>query len=352
ALNAAMYSPINYLPQTLGMQIGKAIEYNKFTLAYAGRIMNLIVFGLLMFIAIRIIPITKVAYAVIGLLPMVVYQAASLSADSINFATSFVFFAFVIKKVKDGCLMDKKELLILSLAAIALALEKQSLIILSLIMVILPNSCFKSNKTKYFTILAIFLISITLYCLWVLQLKQNGLEVAYSLASHLSVGAYENPRLAILEIIYHPFKFIYMMLLTFASLSIEWFKQLIGIFGWLEIYLNNWNYYLALITLSIAMCINEIKPTFTAYQKLVAAALIILFIIVTEIALFIAWTPPESKIICGIQGRYFIPSLPLLLLIFSNRLLKRWKDVIEIFISTAIIANLYSSLIVIYQYYY
>jgi uncharacterized membrane protein len=36
------------------------------------------------------------------------------------------------------------------------------------------------------------------------------------------------------------------------------------------------------------------------------------------LSMFLAWTPLSSKIICGVQGRYFLPFLPAFLLTLKN----------------------------------
>ena len=46
----------------------------------------------------------------------------------------------------------------------------------------------------------------------------------------------------------------------------------------------------------------------------------------TMLSMLIAWTPVSSRVILGVQGRYFLPFLPVLLLALKNRTVVLTKD--------------------------
>ena len=58
----------------------------------------------------------------------------------------------------------------------------------------------------------------------------------------------------------------------------------------------------------------------------------VLFVILCSVgmvfvSMFISWTPRESVEIFGIQGRYFLPLLPLAILLLSSRKITIQKDI-------------------------
>ena len=46
----------------------------------------------------------------------------------------------------------------------------------------------------------------------------------------------------------------------------------------------------------------------------------------TMLSMLIAWTPVSSRVILGVQGRYFLPFLPVLLLALKNQTVVLTKD--------------------------
>lgn len=54
------------------------------------------------------------------------------------------------------------------------------------------------------------------------------------------------------------------------------------------------------------------------------------------VSMFISWTPRESKEIFGIQGRYFLPLLPIAILLFYNKTITIKKDMGRKFMFAAV----------------
>lgn len=93
-----------------------------------------------------------------------------------------------------------------------------------------------------------------------------------------------------------------------------------GKFGLNEYVILNTIIPVTFFTLSIiaAFSIREDKPKFTLYQNIIIFLISIAIIGLIFTSLYLQWTKTESNSIMGIQGRYFLPILPLLLLLLSN----------------------------------
>ena len=59
--NTALYAPTSYLPQAVGIRIADLFTDRPMVLAYAGRIANMLMFGLFFFFAIRLTPVGKIS---------------------------------------------------------------------------------------------------------------------------------------------------------------------------------------------------------------------------------------------------------------------------------------------------
>ena len=90
------YSPIGYLPQAAGMLFGRMLNFSPLLLFYCGRLANLGVYIFLIYLAIRKIPFAKWLVAGISLMPITLFESASLSPDALNNGLCILFIAYVI----------------------------------------------------------------------------------------------------------------------------------------------------------------------------------------------------------------------------------------------------------------
>ena len=87
------YSPIPYLASAFAMIIGKILSFSPIFLMYMGRLANLFVWLLFIYLAIRITPVHKWVLLMLSLMPMTILAGSSLSADSFTIALSFLVIA-------------------------------------------------------------------------------------------------------------------------------------------------------------------------------------------------------------------------------------------------------------------
>ncbi len=90
---SAFYSPLPYLPQALGIAVGRMIGLGPLYLLYMGRMFNCLAALGLLGLAVKSMPFAEELVIVVGLLPMSMYLYASLSADAAVIACAIVFTA-------------------------------------------------------------------------------------------------------------------------------------------------------------------------------------------------------------------------------------------------------------------
>lgn len=108
--------------------------------------------------------------------------------------------------------------------------------------------------------------------------------------------------------------FLGSMVKTISRNTIQYLVETIGVSGYGYWKFPAFIYFLYPITVLITLWIEESKNLLTLKQKIIFELTGIINFLAIYIAFFVANTPSTSSTILGIQGRYFIPFIPLLLL--------------------------------------
>lgn len=312
----AVYSPIQYLPQMLGITIGKTIFDNAMFMAYAGRIVNMLVSILILYMAFKKMPFGKIGLLVSMCLPIAVEDFTSLSADALTISICYLFIAYVLSIVfSEARQINKKDIAVLLVSSVILALCKIVYLPIVGLVLLLTRDKFKTRKTQIISIVGILTIATIFNLLW-LKIANTYLEL------------YENGRsttqLAIL--LQNPFGYLQRVIYTIAMCIFDYTNSLFGIeLGWNEFARMNYLLPLSMLTLFIFVniCDNTLKVKLTKYQNIIICLIVLAVIGLIFTSLYIQWNDPENIVITGIQGRYFIPIIPLIItLVFSKIKLK------------------------------
>lgn len=158
---------IPYIPQAAGMSVGHWLGTSFLGQMYLARILNLLVSIFILFLAIRTTPIIKWLFFLLSVLPMVLYQVASLSYDAMTISLSFLLIS-VIFKLAFGLAekAGRRDLVMLFVVAGLLALCKPPYYIIALAFLIIPVSKFGSRKRYLLTFLAFAATIVVFSQLW------------------------------------------------------------------------------------------------------------------------------------------------------------------------------------------
>jgi len=305
--NTALYSPICYAGQLPGIILGKFITDKIAIQYYFGRFSNLIMYCLLIFLAIKILPFYKLPLAVIALMPMSLSVGSAYSSDVMVFGLNFLWTAIILKIVfGKGNTNIKMLSCILILLAFFIALTKSYILLIPLCFLITPKK-FNSAKIYTATMLGIILSTAAGLLLW------------HGLISNIPINMNEgiaNPNNQILFILSHPVSYTIILLKTLIIKLPRLFITMVGVLGWQDTPLDFCTYILYPIILYISMFCSNIKFELNKFQKSLIILTLITGIIITFTSLYIMWSPLKNSIILGLNGKYFIPMLlPALLLL-------------------------------------
>ena len=309
--NIAVYPPAPYLAPSAVVNVGKLFDLSPLFLMYICRLINLLIWVLLIYLAIKITPIHKWVFLLLSLMPMTLYQAASISADSLTIALSFLIIAMFLKFSFDENkkIINLKDNIIIFALILILALSKSGYFVLLLLFLMIPESKFKSKKTKNLIFISIFLILMVILGLW--GILFNNL---YSASMNPNVV----PSNQLSFILSHPLQFIHVLGNTILMNYKVYMVSFVGTFGWFTVPLSNWMVYPYLIVLVIISIMDKINIKINLKQKFISLIPLIIICISLFIFEYITWTPVGQNFVGGIQGRYFIPVAPLFFLLFYN----------------------------------
>ena len=318
---AGIYSPVIYIPQATGINIGKVFNASPLALIWMGRIVNLLVWITAIFFAIKFFALEKWVLVVLALNPVALFMAASLSPDVINIGFGFLFVSLIINTFKTKTVLTKKYLALLLVVLAVLSLSKPVNLLFALLLFAIPVQQFK-NKTKYISYcLGGILLAAGLFVVWNAQIKDildaavysqsGGRNVSVSNQLHYILGA--------------PFEYLRTIISNFILVYPGTYGDAVlttyfGVFGWLDTALPLWVimvYLLLLFTTLLYQIGRGITPML--YQKAIFIGVLILASVGTITAMYFNATAVGSPIISGVQGRYFIPFMIMAVVIFTAR---------------------------------
>ena len=310
---SAVYSFIQYIPQAIGIFIARVFTDKVLLLAYGGRIMNMIFSILLIYWAIKKIPFGKKILLILSFIPIAIEGFSSLSPDAMTISMAFFYIAYILSLAfnKKDHIIDWKNIAVLAILSVIMAMCKIVYLPLILLLFIIPKEKFKNEK-KIKNIIFIGAIAVVLNLIW--------LMIAGIYLSHFREG---DSAVQVISILTHPIKYLQNCLYTLNLNGQDYIYSMFGgELGWGElVQLNSIiPYVLALILIWITITDQTIKDKFKLYQKVWICLTIIAVIGLIFTSLYVQWTTIGSDSILGIQGRYFIPILPLIALIIGSQL--------------------------------
>lgn len=306
--NTAVYSPIPYLPQSIGIAAGRLCDLSPLVLMYLGRLTNLIGWLAIVYCALKLAPTIKHPLLLLALMPMTLFQASSLSADACVNGFSFLLIALTLKYAWQCEELRLKDYGLLFAVSLVIALSKMAYLPLLGMLLLIPHRKNSPAKIHYLTISAIIGTGVIAGILW--TSVADGLYVPYV--------PYSSSRDQLRVIIENP-AFYFRVILSILNIpGIDLVYEFIGILGWLDTRFPNWYYGLYLFVILVTT-LSETEYTIKkkpADYLMVLMCLAASFLLVVT-AVYLYWTPVGLDKV-AVQGRYFIPLSPLVIFLFSG----------------------------------
>lgn len=307
----AAYSPVIYAPHVTAILLGRLLNLPLLAIFYLVRLFSLLAWLLLTAAAIRVAPYGKIFLLTASLMPMPLFLAASCSPDGTILGVSALFFAFLFRLALRPALPSRGEWLLLALFCGVLALCKSLYILLAASLVVLllpkPREGVKEPRERGFSagtlrnILLCLGLALALFCLWAWMNRNIPL---YRYVPQI------DPSLQLRRALADPSGTLRLLFLSLWEQGLGALRQMVGVLGWVDTVLPM-TAYIAYSLLLLGSAILD-GNTFSLSVRLTLALLFAGTLLAVFFGLYLVWTPLGWGRVVGVQGRYFLPMLPLL----------------------------------------
>lgn len=307
--NPVLYAPIPYLPQAVGLWVGRLMGANPLAAFYLARLANLLLATLLIYLAVKITPTFKWSLLLLGLTPIVCFQRSSLSCDAFIHAGSLLFFAGILRMASSASNAMKIRLkaLVFSLG-VALTLCKQAYGVILFAFLLVPRSHFPSQRAywKYFG--SLLGVSFVLMLAWSILVRDLYVP---TIAGNELGGQLK-------YVLAYPHRVLYIVAhhLWFNFFPLR--DQFVGQLGWLDTSLPQWlrdTYMWVFVGLAL---FENSSLRFSLRQRILALNIFVWGCIGVASLIYLTGMPVGAQGLAGIQGRYLVPFLPFLLIVLDT----------------------------------
>lgn len=296
-----VYSPILLLPQALVMRyLGLKLGLSFLTVYYSARIAGLFSYVALAWLAVRSIPFGKWTLAILTVSPLALFQASTVTADSISNGIGLLFIGACLAI----CMREQirmRDLLVLLLLIALLFLAKVNLVALALLpFFLLRPSDF--NKRGGYALMA-------LGTLVLLALEVGGWNLtAYPRVQSSMIGG-ADPVGQLSHILANPFQFVWLVLSDLWANGALYLKAWVAGYGYdyWSVPLPTYVFFTFAVAASLFIRSTTNEPT--RHTRLGLAAVFIASYLVVASVFYVAFSPVAAQAISGIHGRHLLTTM-------------------------------------------
>lgn len=311
--NRITNSFLGHLPQAISIKIADTFSNSSLLIFYLARLGNFIIAFIILYKAIKMAPVGKKILLFIGLTPMFVQQITSLSYDAILNSLALLFIAYIIKLFYNTDKIKVKDIFIPIIFLLTMLTVKVVYVPLGILLLFIPKDKFKDTKQKL-----IYIISIIIFVLIGKYLIQD----VFFVNNLPSDGVMERQINYILK---NPLKLFPIAINTFKINGWYYMKSLVGYFCWFRFSLSDftiiaWIICFILLILSTKNILNfDGKKINIIIKKIIYIISILISIGGIFASMYFCWSKYALNYVDGVQGRYFIPLLGFIALLFMPK---------------------------------
>ena len=337
-----LYAPVVYLPQVTGVWLAGILKLPPLWMLYAGRLLALAVFVCLVYIAIRLTPICPWGFTVLALLPAVMFQAASLSGDSMTMAVLFLFTALALHYAFTPTVVTRKDLILLIALGVMIGLCK-SVYILSLgLLFMIPPAKLGGQKRYWTFCLGSVGLALLAAALWSVLMGKAYVRLFDDIDEWAQIAF----------ILQEPLVFINMLLgrilrsvhYLYLGGGLGLLNEFVGLLGWYAVcvYVGQTSF---AVLFWCAIAEKNDKVVIREWHRWCVAGILAGTVLLVAAANYIIWMPPGSPAL-ALFGRYFHPIAPMAFLLFHNRSFRiqcedKWRVFIPVYFAGMALATVY-----------
>ena len=326
-----------YVPQAVGITIGRLLGANFLILFWLGRLTNLLFYAGCVWLAVKSTTRFGTLLALIALMPMAMQQAASYSYDTYINGLALLLTALILRAIDRKGRMKAGEYLAILAVSRVMSPAKAVYTPLLALMLFVPAERYGSMKRKLLQtgyVWAAALATVALFQLTGIQrLTASGSgETNWEGAMNYSLSF----------LVSHPADTVRLFINTFRTNLSEWLYQAVGSrLSGLSLEVTSWKITVYLVLLFFACLTAEgSRQEISGYERAAFLGVSALTVFLVMLTMLLNWTSQNDTMIQGIQGRYFIPVLPLLWMCLNNRVIRLNRNPEKILLICALAVHL------------
>lgn len=312
-----------YLPQAIGIVLAKFLDLNVIWMMWLARIGNMLCYAGIVSYAVKKSPIFKIPIIVTACLPMSMFQAVSVSSDSMVIALGILIISyfFYMYKSKDTSI-GLKDISIFITLSLLIGLLKLPYLAFSLLIFAVPFRKFKNRQILLYSLFGIIIIGI-IGVIWS-NFATDALWHSYRATHYLEYNVNATEQLTFL--LSDNFNIINL----FSKILNSIYLTINGNFLMFPPGPEGGGYNTA------SDFITAILPLFMGFVYLAypkdnrielkskLISLLVLCILYFGICFvqFLTWSPANELVVSGISPRYFLPFFILIPFIFGMNIVK------------------------------
>jgi uncharacterized membrane protein len=311
--NTAAYSPAAYAPDIVGMWIARLGDFTIQSTVILLRLLNLAVYVVAIYIAMRVLAQSRFKWIVfvIALLPMTLFEASIITADALTNAAVIVLSALLFR----GILLRGRpfalwEATLLLGITVLLPLLKPGYLVLAPLILLIPASQFPRPRLGSIGKYAALGLTVVLFLAWTYATR----GIADTAALIRPGPGWENvkPGEQMLFIIQHPLSYMTLFARTFLLEDLQYFTEMIGALGFNRVSVPGIVLVVEVALMAVAVAVTE-KIALPKWKSWLLVAAVGAGGVMIATGMYITYADVAAPMLRGIQGRYFIPLLPVLL---------------------------------------
>ena len=313
----SVYAPPLLLPQALIMHFfGRSERWSALTTFYACRMIGLLSFLILAWLAVRLIPFGKWTLAILAASPVVLLQASTISADAISNGIALLFIGATLALVNRRALYWK-EWTAFAFLFLILFWGKLNIVPLAILPFLLLRP---SNFKMRYGYASLLLVAMALFLLEVAGWNL----IAYSRLHTAPTGT--DPIAQIQFMLGKPLEFLGVLVNNVWTKGIDYLHDWIAIYGYNYWPVPIYTYFFYAAALLFSLFQPAGKANINRGTRIALVAVFVITYLATILSLYITFTPVGSHQVEGVQGRYFVTVMPLLFLaLVGLKLFKRMQ---------------------------
>lgn len=315
-----LYGPAGYLFPALVVAPARGLGASAGGLFYLARLANLAAWGALCGLAIAIAPARRWVLVAVALLPMSLFEASTISADAATNALALVLLAWTLRLSvpSDGLVAARERYGYVALVAL-LGLAKPGYSLLALLALGVPAVRLGGPRRRWGFVALATLAGLVFPLGWGLALQLAG-PFPFPRA---------DPSGQLAGIPREPVRFVSAVGLTLIDRAADFARSAVGVMGRLDVRLPPVAYAAYGVLLLVASVAEDREaPRLPGVTRAVLASVALLGVLAIPALLYVSATPLGAGRVIGIQGRYFLPFLPLVLaalpVVFDGGGTRRW----------------------------